>query len=109
MLDDKFVTAIADLAHADKRHAVLSVDGLDYWGHNQALIRPPAATALTVDTLTAVDDYLSANPDDLALAEVIVTVAAPDAVIVESTLRETYKDRERYLVAKADLPTFAFV
>lgn len=65
-----------------------------------ALIKPgPTAEPLTVSTLGAVRDYLTANKDTLDLAHLVVHVVSPTRVDVLGPLDARARQREAYLTA----------
>jgi len=108
-LDSTFVTAIAALVRdGEAQRHVVTVDGIDYWSDTRAAVIKPAARALAASTLTAVADYLRANPDGLDLDDALVTVDGPAAVTVSGALRPATRDREHYLTAVPLLPKFTF-
>lgn len=64
--------------------------------------------SLRVNTLGGVADYLNANPDGLALENIIVHVRAEDAVDVISVPFGGWKQRETFMSARAVVPAHLF-
>lgn len=70
--------------------------------HRNEIVKPaPKAGSLTVATLGAVRDYLTANRDVLALETLIAHVESPTKVTVSGRLREGSRDREVFITAQA--------
>jgi hypothetical protein len=93
---------------ADRFRAPAAIDGLiarpSDWVLEDpaALVKPgPLAKPLTVATLGAVRDYLSANKDALDLATLVVHVASPIAVWVGGPLDRRSRAREWVVSAAA--------
>lgn len=75
-----------------------------------SLIKPgPSAKTLTVATLGAVRDYLTANKDGLALDKLVVHIESPSKVSVLGPLSDRARVRETYLAAVASDLTDGFL
>lgn len=74
------------------------------------LIKPgPSAKPLTVSTLGAVRDYLTANKDRLDVARLVVHVVSPSSVQVLGPLSERARSRETFAAAVATDLTDGFL
>lgn len=71
-------------------------------------LRSPAFPKLAVNTLTAVKDYLTANPDDLETSTTMIHVVSPEIVEVVSAPQGGWLDRQVHVRATALIPTHTF-
>ncbi len=85
----------------------LEVDGLTYSTKNLYLMKSPIVSALEVDTLSGLTDYILSGFDSEAFAGNIVHVVSFNRV---DLLSQILKDsqRETYMIAEAFAPQFNF-
>lgn len=77
----------------------LEIDGRKYSDKPLHAVKEPLPSAVTINTLTGVADYLLQNPDNLDLNKIVVHVESPSSVKVFSRLRFTWQDRAPFLAA----------
>jgi hypothetical protein len=108
MLDEKFVNAIDLLSQKAMDTRIIEVEGRRYSTKGLTPVMLPVPKAFEVDTLTAIKDYLTGNPDQIALTGTIVVVDAPDSVSIWSKLTGDFQQRFLYLRAKWNELNFSF-
>lgn len=109
-LTGEFVKSIKELVLEARNmsNRMLNIDGKLYTDTQFTPLKDPEPVALTVDTLTAIKDYLTNNPDGLSMAATIVIVEGPGVVKVLSCLTGNFKQRNCYLEAHRPRLLFSF-
>jgi len=110
-MDGDAVHAILNAAREPRLIGGLSYRPTDWTVEDPAaLIKPgPTAKTLTVSTLGAVRDYLTANHDSLVLDDLVVHVQLPNGVAVLGPLDARTRVREQYLWAAVANLTDAWI
>ncbi len=106
MVDDAFVQEIARLAVGAEGVRTIEIDGRKYTDKNIFPVKLAEPATIEIDTLNAIKDYLTGNPDGLELAGTLVIVEAPDCVTVRSKLTGDFK--QRFVTLKAKWPGIRF-
>lgn len=87
-------------------------DGRAFWkdsaGEDWTKLYEAEAPTLTVNTLTAIKDYLTLNPDNLDLSTIMVHVVDPVRVNVVSAPFGGWKQRATHMQAQALIPRHRF-
>lgn len=100
MIDRSFIEKIEEMADVE----LVEVGNIQYATKELWRVDNPKPAKVKVKSLTAIIDYLKANIDDLSIKGIIIHVEDHETVWVMSRLHRNHRDREFYLVAKADTP-----
>jgi hypothetical protein len=103
-MDGTTVQKIVELAEV-KRH---QIEEREYATETLHLVAPPLVARMQVGTLTGLTDYLAANPDGLALDDLIVHVVSPTAVHLITSKPNVYRQRELFVAAECKPRVFPF-
>lgn len=108
MIDETFVNAIRGLAVEAEKVEIIEIDGRKYSTDRLTPVALPSPEGLQVNALTAIEDYLNKNPDELSLDKVTVLVDNPTTVRVLSTIQGVFQQRFVYLTAQLSPGRFRF-
>lgn len=100
MIDRSFLEKIEEMAEVE----LLEVGNIQYATKELWRVDPPKPAKVKVRSLTGIIDYLRANVDDLIMKGIIIHVEDHQTVWIMSSLEQDHRDREFYLVAKAEPP-----
>jgi hypothetical protein len=106
VIDETFVQEIARMER--EKQTVRQFHGLDYSTEAFKAILPPLASAISAQSLQAVVDYITADPDDMTGGKMIVQVVSPTEVKVLGALNPTTRQRETLLTVTPDVPQFRY-
>lgn len=108
MSDGTFVKGIEEIVKKAEAFKTITIDGRDYSDRVLTPVELPTAKGLVISTLTALRDYLTGNPDALAMTSVLVMVNDPVKVSVRSSLTGPFKQRDTYILAEWAPPSLRF-
>lgn len=91
-----------------KANGPILIDGRNYMLSGFQEVKEPAPSALRVNTLSAVLDYLAENLDGLQRETLTIHVESPTEVKVLSAVFGPFKQRACHMQATALLPDFPF-
>lgn len=100
MIDRSFLEKIEEMADVE----LIEVGNIQYATKELWRVNNPKPAKVKVKSLTGIVDYLKANVDDLNMEGIIIHVEDHVTVWVMSELEQDHRDREFYLVAKAEPP-----
>lgn len=100
MIDKSFIEKIEDMAEVE----LLEVGNIQYATKELWKVDNPKPAKVKVKSLTAIIDYLTSNVDDLSMEGIIIHVEDHETVWVMSRLHSNHREREFYMVAKAEPP-----
>ncbi|WP_414733408.1 hypothetical protein [Acetobacterium carbinolicum] len=100
MIDRSFLEKIEEMADVE----LIEVRNIQYATKELWRVDNPKPAKVKVKSLTGIVDYLKANVDDLIIDGIIIHVEDHATVWVMSGLEKDHRDREFYLMAKAEPP-----
>ncbi|MBC3901557.1 hypothetical protein GH811_18315 [Acetobacterium malicum] len=100
MIDRSFLEKIEEMADVE----LIEVGNIQYATKELWRVDNPKPAKVKVKSLTGIVDYLKANVDDLIIDGIIIHVEDHATVWVMSGLEQDHRDREFYLMAKAEPP-----
>lgn len=100
MIDRSFIEKIEQMADVE----LIEVGNIQYATKELWRVDNPKPAKVKVKSLTAIIDYLKANIDGLSIEGIIIHVEDHETVWVMSRLHRNHRDREFYLMAKAEPP-----
>lgn len=100
MIDRSFIEKIEEMADVE----LVEVGNIQYATKELWRVTNPKPAKVKVKSLTGIVDYLKANVDDLSMEGIIIHVEDHVTVWVMSGLEQDHRDREFYLVSKAEPP-----
>lgn len=104
MIDRSFLEKIEEMAKTE----IITVDDRRYSSAPIHAVLDPQPKPITVRTLSSVISYLKANPDGLAISDLIVYIAGPEKVSLCDCLNKEWDQRDIYLEASPLLRKFPF-
>lgn len=100
MIDRSFIEKIEEMATVE----LVEVGNIQYATKELWRVDNPKPAKVKVKSLTGIVDYLKANVDDLNIEGIIIHVEDHETVWVMSGLEQDHRDREFYLMARAETP-----
>lgn len=100
MIDRSFLEKIEEMATVE----LVEVGNIQYATKELWRVDNPKPAKVKVKSLTGIVDYLKANVDDLIIDGIIIHVEDHVTVWVMSGLEQDHRDREFYLMARAEPP-----
>lgn len=100
MIDRSFIEKIEEMAAVE----LVEVGNIQYATKELWRVDNPKPAKVKVKSLTGIVDYLKSNVDGLIVDGIIIHVEDHETVWIMSGLEEDHRDREFYLMAKAETP-----